>query len=58
VGSVHVKSSSPSRVETVKPVTRRKTPTPPMQPTRMWRGKKPMSEPRRRKPSRKNEMPV
>ena len=36
----------------------RKTPTPPMHPMRMWRGKKPMRVPSRRAPRRKNVKPV
>lgn len=36
----------------------RKTPTPPMHPTRICRGKKPIMTPRRRYPSRKNVIPV
>jgi len=51
-------SSSCRRVETLRPVMIRNTPTPPMQPTRMCRGKKPMSEPSRKKPRRKNVRPM
>ena len=40
------------------PVIIRKTPTPPIHPMRMCRGKKPMRTPSRKAPRRKNAKPV
>jgi len=47
-----------SLADTSIPVTNRKKPTPPMQPIRMWRGKKLTSEPSLKIPRRKKTRPV
>jgi len=57
VSSERENSSSCRRVATLRPVIMRNTPTPPIQPTRMCRGKKPMREPSRKKPRTKNVKP-
>jgi len=47
-----------SLAETSIPVTKRKKPTPPIQPIKMWRGKKLTREPSLKAPRTKNTIPV
>jgi hypothetical protein len=57
-GIENEKSSSDILVVTVNPVMSKKTPTPPMHPTRMCRGKNPMRRPSLRCPRSRNARPV